>query len=113
MTADMAVGLPQAIEDNKYVIPDQAALYHNYPNPFNAATSINFTLLKSADISIDIFDVTGQFVDKVFAGYLEAGMHNIDWNGRNSQSHNLASGVYLYRLAIGNSSVCRKMLYLK
>jgi len=113
MTADIAVGLPQAIEDNKYVIPDQAALYRNYPNPFNAATSINFTLLKSADISIDIFDVTGQFVDQIFAGYLEAGIHNIDWNGRNSQNHNLASGVYLYRLSIGTSSACRKMLYLK
>lgn len=113
MTADMAVGLPQAIDDNRYVIPDQAALYHNYPNPFNAATSINFTLLKSSNISIDIFDISGQYVDCVFTGWLEAGTHNIDWNGRNAQNRNLASGVYLYKLSVGNSSVCRKMLYLK
>lgn len=113
MTADMAVGLPQAIDDSKYVIPDKAALYHNFPNPFNAKTFISFNLTRAAEISIDIYDINGRFVDQVFAGWLEGGLHKIEWDSENNYGKNIASGLYLYRLTVGNLSVCRKMLYLK
>ncbi len=113
MTADLAVGVPQFVEDDGYILPEQAELHQNYPNPFNSNTSISFNLQKAANVEIEIFDVGGRLVKKVFSGYLEAGERAINWNGIDSFGHRVSSGAYFYSLSIGNNRLYRKMLYLK
>jgi hypothetical protein len=113
MTADMAVGGPQYIDNDKYIIPDKAELYNNYPNPFNAKTTISFRLLQAANVKINIFDIRGRLVDRLIDENLNAGYHNIEWMGLNDSPNDLSSGIYLYTIIVDNISVFRKMLHLK
>ncbi|MCK5686523.1 T9SS type A sorting domain-containing protein, partial [bacterium] len=80
----------------------------NYPNPFNPNTTINFSLNNAADVSVQVYDINGRFVDTVYDGYKEAGSYNMDWNGAN-----FASGVYVVKLTVGNNSSTLKMTLLK
>jgi immune inhibitor A len=113
MTADMAVGSPQFIDEDSFIIPDKAELFNNYPNPFNAVTSISFQLLSDADISVDIYDINGRLINNLAEANFAAGYHKIDWNGRDRFGRELSTGVYFHRITVDNQSVSRKMLYLK
>ena len=62
---------------------------------------------------LGIYDVTGQQVATLVQGWRTAGVHTITWDGRDSAGEQVASGVYLYRLAIGRKSQVRRLLLLK
>lgn len=96
--------------------PTSFELRQNFPNPFNPATTIEYTLLQSGDVSLIIYDMLGEEVTRLVSEKQQAGYHNVIWD-----ASNLASGIYFYRLkniptsggrAIGFSQT-RKMLLLK
>ncbi len=94
------------------------ALFQNYPNPFNPETWIPYQLAKSANIKISIYDARGQFVHVLQAGYQNAGIYTakdkaIYWDGKNSSSEQVGSGVYFYILQAGKFSASRRMLIIK
>jgi hypothetical protein len=89
-------------------IPSQVILHQNYPNPFNPKTSIRFSLTEPAHIVLEVSDLTGRIVDVPLNGQMQAGNHAVVFDGTG-----LASGVYLYRLMVGNSSYSRRMVLLK
>lgn len=66
------------------------------PNPFNRETRISFSLEENADITIVIFNSRGIKVDEITLKNQQAGINNITWHRKN-----LSSGLYYYRLAIG------------
>ncbi|GAB4377033.1 MAG: hypothetical protein Kow0042_24130 [Calditrichia bacterium] len=107
----VAVYDPQStvIDRNGKVIVSELELYPNYPNPFNPETRISFTLPAPAVISLDIFDVSGKHIRRLFSGRLNDGIHSIVWNGRNQFGESMPSGVYFYRLTDRRSSVVGKM----
>ena len=78
-----------------------------YPNPFNVSTTIEMSTPISSEWSITICNIAGQKVEKL-SGFAEAGSHKIIWD-----ASALASGVYFYRLEIGDFSDTRKMILLK
>lgn len=80
----------------------------NYPNPFNPDTKIKFSLDKSSNTSIIIYDIKGSEIMKCFSGFLNSGEHEITFDGSS-----LSSGVYFYRLVSGNNSETRKMMLIK
>ncbi len=92
----------------------------NYPNPFNPSTKINFCLTtKSKDkVEIEIFNIKGQnirtleCIDCVDALSSQM-MHSIIWNGKDKNGKTVSSGVYYYRLKIGDHHKTKKMLMLK
>jgi len=94
------------------LLPTEYALSQNFPNPFNPSTSFAISLPEASDYSVRIFNITGQMV-KSFSGHLEAGVHNIMWDGRNEQGSSVASGVYFYKAEAGSFSDTRKMMMLK
>ena len=112
MTADMSVGVPQFIGDN-HAIPDLVVLYQNVPNPFNSMTNIEFQLARESVIGINIYDLNGNLVRNLYSGSLNAGYHKINWNGTNCNNQLASSGVYFYRLSIGDNYLSRNMLMLK
>ncbi len=65
-----------------------------YPNPFNPRLKIVVTLPGAHESTIDIYDMTGRHVARVFKGFLESGEHIFQWDGRDFQGRPLASGVY-------------------
>lgn len=85
----------------------------NYPNPFNPTTTISFALNYSAQVSLDIFNITGQRVTTLIDSYLETGEHAVFWDGRDQSGNAVASGIYFYRLEADGFAVTKKMVLLK
>jgi len=96
------------IEDKLSTVPENFNLVRNYPNPFNASTTISYSLETSSDVQIDIFDITGRLIETVADGYRSAGNHNLIWN-----AGEYSSGVYYYRLNADGGTFVSKMTLLK
>lgn len=94
-------------------LPDGFTLYQNYPNPFNPATQIEFSLSSASDVRLTVYDLLGREVSRLVYGRLEAGHHRTTWNGRNQHGQVVSSGVYFYRLLVGNKEQTRKMILMK
>ncbi len=89
--AEQAAGAPEAFR-----------LRGNWPNPFNANTIIAFDLPQTAPVYLVVYDVLGRRVCALHRGNaLSAGHHRTAWNGRDDEGRPVASGVYLYQLAVG------------
>lgn len=80
----------------------------NYPNPFNSATSFEFTLKKSGKVTLDIFDLNGKKVAQIANRYFSAGKHALRWD-----ANTLASGIYLCRLTSPAGLEYRKITLVK
>ena len=95
-------------------IPDRFVLYNNYPNPFNAGTSIVFGAPGVHPVKLVVFNALGQKVRTLFTGVSRPGQNRIVWNdGRDEAGAQVATGLYLYRLTTPGSVLTGKMLYLK
>jgi len=112
---DYILFLPTDVEDEQEsALPNRVELRQNYPNPFNPETAISFTLPEKSEVSLDIYNVLGRRVIRLIENpSLPAGTHKIVWDGRDQNGRSLASGVYFYRLSVGNESHSRKMILLK
>jgi hypothetical protein len=89
-------------------LPTQFALMHNYPNPFNPTTTINYQLPKSAKISLRLYDLSGREVVTLVNAVQSAGYYSVIFNAAN-----LPSGAYFYRLQAGNFVETKKLLLVR
>jgi flagellar hook assembly protein FlgD len=92
-------------------------LHQNYPNPFNPSTTISFTLNKSGQVRLSIYDALGRLVNVLLDGQLSEGPHTIKWNSTNFSGASVVSGVYIYRITVQTEnkqfSQSHKMLLIK
>jgi hypothetical protein len=95
------------------MVPDDLTLYQNYPNPFNPETIIEFAMPKSGLAKIEIFNIMGRKVTTLFDSFANAGYHTVMWNGNNELGVSAASGVYFYRLQVGEQIISKKMILLR
>jgi len=94
-------------------IPEQFALHHNYPNPFNPVTTIQYDIPVDAEVILVVYDIVGRHVKTLIHANQTAGYKSIRWNGMNDLGQSVSAGMYFYHLqAIGYSKV-RKMVLLK
>ncbi len=89
------------------------SLAQNYPNPFNPTTTIRFQLNRAADIELAVYDLSGRLVRTLMRSPQRAGMHTLQWDGRDANGQAVASGVYLYRLRSGGQVQVRRMVVLR
>jgi len=89
------------------------ALNANYPNPFNPTTTIAYSLAKSAQVSLKIYNSKGQLVRTLVNDTQSEGKHSVVWNGLDDNGKTSASGMYLYRMSTDKFTSVRKMLLLK
>jgi hypothetical protein len=103
------------LEIDGNIVPEQFALYQNYPNPFNPTTKINYEIPKMADISIEIFDITGVLVWSLNKMNHPPGFHSIEWHGINNDGKILPSSIYILQLRTQDGSFIsqQKMLLVK
>ncbi len=95
-------------------IPKAFALGQNYPNPFNPSTSISYQLPEQSDVTLKIHNVRGQLVKELVHGVQDAGIHTVQWNGKDAAGQTVSSGIYLYILETDkNYRSTRKMVVLK
>jgi len=93
--------------------PALTRLLRNYPNPFNPATRIQFTLDRDAQVSLRVFDVQGRAVRTLLNSYLAAGNRVVSWDGRDDRGRALPSGTYFLRLQGGGSYLSRTVNLVK
>jgi len=86
-------------------LPSVYVLYHNYPNPFNPSTTIRYGLPNRSHVAMAVFNALGQRVAQLVNGEMEAGYHEVRFDGTA-----LSSGVYFYRIRAGGFVQTRKLL---
>jgi hypothetical protein len=84
-----------------------------YPNPFNPFTTISFDLPQNGMVTVEVFDLAGHRVRALSRGHLQAGPHQMTWNGRDEQGRAVGSGVYLVRLVTPQGTRSQRALLLK
>lgn len=103
-------------EDEEPKLPQKITLGNNYPNPFNAGTTINFAVptgLSNREVTLQIFNSKGSLVRTLYSGKLPSGNFSLRWDGNDSGGNSVSSGSYFYRLSIGGKSVSGKMVMIK
>jgi hypothetical protein len=89
-------------------MPQRYQLHHNYPNPFNPSTNINFDLPQAQDVRLEVFDLLGRRVALLVNESLAAGFHSVTFD-----ASALTSGVYFYRIQAGSFVKTQKMMLVK
>ena len=91
----------------------QFNLYENYPNPFNAGTTIQFDLHKNSFVSLEIFSLRGRLIKTLVNNELNEGSYRFNWDGTDVLNNPVASNIYIYRLTTDKASVSKKMILVK
>ena len=95
--------------------PSYFKLEQNYPNPFNLSTNIRYYINEknSLPISLKIYNLKGELVRSLRDIPCPGGGYIITWEGRNNFGQEVASGVYFYKLKVGELSQVKKMVLIK
>jgi len=83
-------------------------LGQNFPNPFNSTTLIRFTIPKSGIVRLTVFDLFGREVKSLVNSWQTAGNHRVSFS-----ADDLPTGVYFYKLQVGDFSQTKKMILIK
>ena len=91
-----------------------------YPNPFNnsghnrnAFTTISFELAEQSNGSLSVFNLKGQMIKKWDLVNLSKGENSIIWDGKDSNSNSVPSGIYFYQLRTSDTVQTKKMMLIK
>lgn len=105
-TVEVRLEIPQKSSDDNSDIIDNLSyrLHQNYPNPFNPSTVISYQIPADNYVTLKVFDVLGREV----ATHKEAGSHSVEFN-----ASDLPSGIYLYRIQVGNYTETQKLILQK
>lgn len=109
---------PTSVDTDQNITPVSFQLFQNYPNPFNNSTNISFYVpheinMNDNFISLMVYNSLGEVVAKLKDQENRAGTTNIAFNAIDDRGIPLTSGVYFYRLSVGDFSISKKMILLK
>ncbi len=88
-------------------------LFRNYPNPFNARTTITFEIAQKSRIALTIYNIAGQKVRSLIDKDCNPGSHSLVWDGKNDLGQELPSGLYFGILQSSKKKKTIKMIMLK
>ena len=99
--------------DDDYIPSTEFGLEGNHPNPFNPQTSIEYSIPEKGKVMLHIYNLKWQCIRTLVNGIQDPGVYNILWDGRDDQGKETSSGIYFYRLILGQATDTRKMILLK
>lgn len=105
--------LPGTLLGNLRALPAEHALRRNYPNPFNPSTQIDYQLPEAGQVSLTIYNALGQQVRTLVRGEVQAGFHQVAWDGEDAFGRRVASGIYFVRMEAPGFRQVRKMMLIK
>ena len=116
--ADLGLNMVVVVQGQAYRLHAETArpfLLQNTPNPFNASTVIRFRIPRGmgGPTRLVIYNLAGQIVRVLANGHLAFGAHQLEWDGKDREGKEAASGIYLYRLEGTSSAITRRMLLLR
>jgi len=93
---------PSGIEQKENTnVPKAFELHHNYPNPFNPQTTIEYDLPKESRVTVEILNLVGQRIRLLVNSQNQGpGFMQVVWNGCDDQGKLIGSGIYLYRVSV-------------
>ncbi len=94
--------------ENSEATPSDYSMERAYPNPFNPATTIRFSMPVSAAVQLRVYNVLGSEVARLVDGNLEAGEHEVHFD-----ASPLPSGMYFARLTAGSFTQIQRLTLLK
>jgi hypothetical protein len=95
-------------------VPDYRwVLAQNVPNPCVSSTQIRYQTARSGRVQIHIYDALGRKIRLLVDAVKEPGVHSARWDGRNHMGESVSSGVYFYKIEVGDFAATRKMLVLR
>jgi hypothetical protein len=101
------IGNISGVQDNR-MFPVHFCLAQNYPNPFNPSTKIEYSIPKTNQVTIKIYDILGREIATMVNERKQAGEYNVIWN-----AESVPSGVYFYRIVAGEFIETKKMVVVK
>jgi hypothetical protein len=101
-------GVVSGVEATSNQVPERFALNHNYPNPFNPSTTLEYSISRNSHVTLEVFNVLGQSVARPVDEELMAGTYKTTFD-----ASKLSSGIYLYRLKAGDFVQTKKMVLMK
>ncbi|MBN2364919.1 MAG: T9SS C-terminal target domain-containing protein, partial [Calditrichaeota bacterium] len=96
------------IAENEQQLPAKIRLHQNYPNPFNASTKLEFRIPEPAFVTLKIYNTAGEEVATLLSSSIPSGAHSVTVD-----ASGLASGIYFYKLQVGNYTQTRKMMLIR
>ncbi len=100
--------VPVGVEENGKTLPENFTISPNYPNPFNPETNLNYSLQKTAEVKIELYDLLGRKVMTVVKGQIQPGTYTARIDGTR-----LTSGIYLVRAQSGNTQTTMKITLIR
>jgi len=94
-------------------IPLSFELKQNYPNPFNPSTIIRYQIKDSRFVTLKVYDILGREIETLVNEFQKAGTHETQFPDNNAIHNQLASGVYFYKLVVGDFVAVKKMILMK
>ncbi|MDZ7290555.1 MAG: T9SS type A sorting domain-containing protein [candidate division KSB1 bacterium] len=94
-------------------IPNTYSLGQNYPNPFNPTTTFEYSVPKSGHVSITLYNALGQKVADLVDEVQQAGTYKVTVDLGDLSRSSLATGVYIYKMKVGNFQTSRRMMFMK
>ncbi|MFH5883379.1 T9SS type A sorting domain-containing protein [Halalkalibaculum sp. DA3122] len=105
----LVIGNDRYIEDQqKQYLPSKIEVSPNYPNPFNPATTLSFTLPRQNMVSLKVYDVIGRNIATLIEEVRPAGVYQVRFDASGQ-----SSGVYFAVFEIGNRRIVQKMMLIK
>jgi type IX secretion system substrate protein len=106
MYASIRIEEPSANSPDE-IIPELISS-HNYPNPFNPITTIEFELDDPSQVNITIYNIRGQKIQTLTNDFFTSGKHQLTWNAENTPS-----GLYFYKITTKLNTITQKMILMK
>jgi len=94
-------------------VPVETKLFSAFPNPFNPATNLRYSVREAGEVQLEIYNVKGQLVRNFKTNHNQPGYYQVKWDGRDTNGHPAATGVYFYRMSNGKYTSTKKMVMTK
>lgn len=102
-----------AIIENPPVTITKNQLTHNYPNPFNSGTMLEYHLKQQGKINLCIYNIAGQIIKNLVDGEYNKGVYQIRWDGSDDFGNQTASGIYICKLLAESYVTSQKLVKLE
>lgn len=106
-----------AIQDGKSGtdanVPVEFTIGNPYPNPFNGIIQFSLYMMKESPVSINVIDLSGKQISRIYNGNLSIGNHNFSWQGKNASGRSVSSGVYYIKVSGKSTEEWRPVTFVK
>ncbi len=108
---ELEIVVPGAVGASTFgVFESGIALHQNRPNPFAPFTTISFAVAEQGLVDLSVYDVRGRLVRTLIHDEMVTRLGEVVWDGTDTRRRHVGSGVYFYRLRIGDEEMTKRMV---